>query len=282
MSAAALSADGHGRPLVLVSWDGRSAPLACIEPDAAPAFDGLLFDYSGHCGQRLVDVHGRDWPVLSQATECKGEIYAALAARLGAAAVRPEYVALLDDDVWIATSAINRALHLARLEGLDVFSPVLTHDSEYTHRWTLAQPNRLFREVDWVEVMMPFLRTEILLAMPPLLAGNVSSWGIDRYLVPTLQQLQGRTRTALVDAVVASHRRPVTSGMKRYRNGLTAAEEMAGLRERCIALLQRERPELVGGEWYRRVFERRHARTPWQRVHAAVGRALRHWLEAST
>jgi len=163
-----------------------------------------------------------------------------------------------------------------------VFSPTLMHDSHYTHRWMLTQPHRLFRDVDWVEVMMPFYRGDLFLAAREHLAGNVSSWGLDKYLWPTLQQLRGQTRTALIDAVTASHRRPITSGNKTYRTGRTAFDELQAMRELSLGLLQAQRPELVGSDWFRRIFQQRHVRTRWQQVLAGLGRPLRRWLDQST
>ena len=148
-------------------------------------------------------------------------------------------MALIDDDVLLEVSGINRALHIARCTGLDVYSPALRHDSVYSHRWTLHRSHRLSHPVHWVEVMMPFYRGALFMAGASHYAGNVSSWGIDKYLVPTLQQLMAMPNTAIVDAVQASHLRPISSGMKVYRNGLTAAEEAAKMRAHCLALGRR-------------------------------------------
>lgn len=269
-------------PLVLVSWHGTQTPLPCLHLDAAAQFEWVLFDYTGSQAPGERTVGGLSVTVLSAATECKGEIFQALCAWLQAQGRSPEYVGLIDDDVWIAVSDINRALHLARCEGLDVFSPTLMHDSHYTHRWSLSQPHRLFRHVDWVEVMMPFYRGDLFLAAHGHLEGNVSSWGLDKYLWPTLQQLRGQTRTALIDAVTASHRRPITSGERTYRTGRTAFDELRAMRELSLALLQAHRPELVGSDWYRRIFEQRHVRTRWQQLWTGLGRPLRRWLDQST
>ena len=274
--------EGPGRPMVLVSWDGSSTPWAMIHLDAAAAFDWVLFDYSGRAQPEVVTWRGQQAQVLSGSTECKGEIYQALGAWLQTRAQTPEYIALIDDDILLGVSDINRILHLARVEGLDVFSPVLTHDSRYTHRWSLQQPHRLFREVDWVEVMMPFYRGSVFVAAAAHFEGNVSSWGIDKYLMPTVQQLTQCTRTALVDAVVASHRREVTSGTKRYRHGLTAGQEREAMKQRCLALVQSHAPHLLDSAWFHRVFEQRHVRTRWQQLRAALGRPLRRWLDSST
>lgn len=270
------------KPLVLVSWDGASTPLAMIHLDATPEFDWLLFDYTGRQPAGPTELRGQRCTVLSGQTECKGEIYQALAEHLAASGSTPEYLSLIDDDIVLGVSDINRALHLGRCEGLDCFSPVLSHDSRYTHRWTLRQPNRLFREVDWVEVMMPFYRGALFMAGREHYRGNVSSWGIDKYLMPTLQQLGGWPRTALIDAVMASHRRPVTSGQKTYRNGRTAGEESAAMKALCQQLIAEQKPALQGSDWYRRIFVQRHARTRWQQLAYGLGRPLRRWLDQST
>jgi hypothetical protein len=139
----------------------------------------------------------------------------------------------------------------------------------------------LLRHVDWVEVMMPFYRGDLFLAAREHLAGNVSSWGMDRYLWPTLQQLRGQTRTALIDAVRASHRRPITSGMRTYRNGRTAVEEAQAMRALSLKLIA-DRPDLLDSPWFRRIFVRRHTRNGWQRLLAWLGRPIRSWLDQST
>nr|WP_316644326.1 hypothetical protein [uncultured Roseateles sp.] len=274
--------ENSNQPLVLVSWDGKSQPLLCLHLDAKPQFSVVLFDFSGTCSQTELTVQDLRCQVLSGATECKGEIYQALAAHLAAAPTLPEYVSLIDDDIIIGVSDINRALHLARATGLDVFSPCLSHDSHYTHRWTLQQGQSMAYPVDWVEVMMPFYRGPLFMAGAPHYEGNVSSWGIDKYLVPTLQKLMGMERTAILNAVVASHVRPVTSGQKTYRNGRTAAMESAALKAACIALIEREQPELKHSDWYRRIFVQRHSRSAWQRLVYGLGRPIRRWLERST
>ena len=267
-------------PCVLVSWDGADVPLRMIHRDAEPEFDLVLFDYSGRAAApEAASLGGLQAQLLSQATECKGEIYQALAAALRSEGRTPEYVALIDDDVMLGVSGINRALHIAHNLGLDSFSPALGHDSAYSHRFTLRRPHRVLHEVDWVEVMMPFYRGELFLAGAPHYAGNVSSWGIDQYLMPTLGKLGGMDKVAVIDAVMASHRRPVTSGGKVFRNGLTALQEKAAMRERSMALVAEQAPQLVGTEWYRRTFLRRHRGTTWQRISSAAARRVARWID---
>ncbi len=297
------------RPVVLVSWDGHSTPLALIHLDATPEFDWVLFDYTGRQAAGPRTLRGQSVTVLSAATECKGEIYHHLAehlaeplakpsADLPAAALDahpsasgstaasathaapPEYVSLIDDDILISVSQLNTALHLGRVERLDVFSPSLSHDSPFSHQWMRHQPNRVYREVDWVEVMMPFYRGDLFLAGRAHYRDNISSWGIDRFLIPTLQQLRGQTRTALLDAVMASHRRPVTSGGKVYRNGRTAWQERQVLRQASLDLIDQQQPALRQSAWFHRLFIARETHNKWQRLKRRLARPVADWLDA--
>lgn len=276
------------RPVVLVSWDGKSLPLAYVQLDAVPDFDWLLFDYTGSQPAGLRELRGQRVRLLSAATECKGEIFHHLAEHLAERQAErqdsggglPEFVALIDDDILLSVSQINQALHLGRCLELDVFAPTLSRDSAYSYDWTLSQPQTICREVDFVEVMMPFYRGEVFLAGRAQYRGNVSSWGVDWYLIPTVQQLTGRTRTAVLDVVMASHRRPVTSGGKIYRNGLNAMQEAMAMKQACLDRLRAEAPQLLQTEWHQRIFERRLGPTPWVQFKRRVRRKLRKWAGA--
>ncbi|UXH76671.1 hypothetical protein [Roseateles amylovorans] len=271
------------RPVVLVSWDGQSQPLGLVHLNATPEFDWLLFDYTGRQATGPRQWRGQSITVLAAATECKGEIYHHLAEHLileqAEGAATPEYVALIDDDILISVSQLNTALHLGRAERLDVFSPSLSHDSPFSHQWMRHQPNRIYREVDWVEVMMPFYRGALFLAGRDYYRDNISSWGVDRFLMPTLQQLAGQTRTALLDAVMASHRRPVTSGGKVYRNGRTAWQERQVLRQASLDLIDRQQPALRDTAWFHRLFIARETPNKWKRVKRRLARSVARWLD---
>lgn len=276
------------RPTVLVSWDGDSLPLGLVHQDAAPEFDWILFDYTGRQAAGARTLRGQPVTVLSAKTECKGEIFKHLSDHLAATAADaeagpwPEYVGLIDDDILISVAQINTALHLARSERLDIFSPSLSHDSPYSHHWMRHQPNRIYRELDWVEVMMPFYRGDLFMAARAHYQDNISSWGLDRFMIPAIQQLRGQTRTALLDAVMASHRRPVTSGEKVYRNGRTAWQERQILRQASIDLIAREAPHLITGPWYQRTFVHRETPNKWIRWKRRTARVVAGWLDESS
>lgn len=130
--------------------------------------------------------------------------------------------------------------------------------------------------------MMPFYRVDLFLAAAPHFAGNVSSYGIDKYLMPTLQKLMRMERTALVNSIAASHVRPISSGEKVFRNGCTGVMERARMRQACIDLIEAREPALKQTAWFRRIFLQRHDRTRWQQFIYGLGRPLRRWLEHST
>ncbi|MET0280330.1 MAG: hypothetical protein ABW278_04285 [Steroidobacteraceae bacterium] len=252
------------QPMVVYSWDGKSLPFDNLQLDTPPEFSWLLFDYSGTQTPGIRTLRGQQVLLLSGATECKGEVLSAVAEHLIAADVTPEYVGIIDDDVVISISQFNQALDLGRRARLDVFSPTLSPDSVVSHQWMVTQGRRTYREEDWVEVMMPFYRGSLFLAGRDFYRSNISSWGVDCYLIPTLQQISGETRTALLDTVVARHIRPVTSGHRVYKNGLMANQEMGALRDACIAHLQAQAPHLVGTPWFQRIFGPR-GQNSWQR-----------------
>lgn len=277
----------QGKVVVLISWDGKSQPLFCAHIDCLPNFDLILFDYSGKSKSKEVKViqqgaYTINAEVVSECTECKGDIFQALGKHFINEKELPEYIGVLDDDIVIAVSDINRAIHCAKVKNLDVFSPTLTHDSEFSHRWMLQQPHILVREVDWVEVMMPFYRGDLLMVAAPFFTGFSTSWGFDKFLFPMLQKLTGATRCGLIDAVAGSHFRPVTSQTKTYKNGLTASQEMAEMKKICIDFLHKNHADLTKTKWFDRLFIQKNVYTRTQKNIYRIGRPIKQWLARST
>lgn len=243
--------------LVVYAWDGRGEPLAPVRQDEPPAFAVLIFDYTGACG--VTEAGG--WPVLSCATECKGEIYREVHRHLAASvtvpecATLPEYVALIDDDIELAWSDLNRLLAIAAAHGLDSFQAALTPDSYHDHERLLARVRTTTpRALPWVEVMMPFYRTDLFMAGRAFYERSISSYGLDQFVMPALQKLLGLEQVAVIDAVALRHTRPITSDGKVFANGLTARQERDRQRRMARDLIIRERPDLIGTAWYLRTF----------------------------
>lgn len=240
------------RTLILISWDGCAPPLALIEPDAVPDFDILLFDYSGGSATACAKL-----PVqhrISQKTECKGQIFTAFRNYLDQSTDNHDYVALIDDDIAVNVSSLNKAIALATEAGLDSFSLSLTPDSFVNHPRFVARPGSMMRAMPWVEVMMPFYRRALFMAAGPYFEGSVSSYGIDQFVMPMVCKTTGMDSVALIDACSAGHHRPVTSDGRIYSNGMTAHRERIVLRQRCVADITTKNPELLATAWFYKTF----------------------------
>lgn len=231
--------------LVVVAWNGRGDPFALLERDAEPRFRLAAFCYTGSDHDPL-----DRWPVHAHSTQCKGEAFSALIADLAAADDDWRYVGFIDDDVALSISGINAMLADAGAAGHASFSASLSADSFLSHERFVTRPGGGKRAVDWVEVMAPFIRWEMLPAAAPLIAGNTSSYGIDQFVMPMLEQALGLPGTVIYDDVVMRHTRPITSDGKVYRNGLNADQERVLQRRRCLAWLRAHRPDLVFTPWW--------------------------------
>jgi hypothetical protein len=226
------------KSLIVVTWDGQAQPLNHIYQDTAPAFDFLVFDYSGK-GERnaLSDLAPSHF--ISIYTECKGQIITALYNYLLPLNVEKDYqyIGIFDDDQFISISAINQLLFIANIEKLDVFQPSISHDSFYDNRQFINKPGYQILAADWVEVMCPFYRMDLFYAFAPHCSENISGTGVDIYLVPTIQYLMGKTNTAVVHAVQIKHTRPIRTGKRVFSNGKTSVEEIQIMQLLCKTLL---------------------------------------------
>lgn len=240
------------RDLVLISWDGKSPLHQFVFFDAVPNFDLLTFDYSG-TGSKPAPIAANHF-FVSRQTECKGHIYQEASRFLEGSDVAYRFIGLIDDDIVLKISDINFLLHVSARFGLHSVAPALTHDSFFTYRHTLRQQERLFHPVPWVEVMMPFYRVDLFRMASPFYKHTISSWGLDVFVMPMFQKLANMERTAVIDAVAATHMRTIQSGGKIYSNGMTAIQEMERLRHLCIAHIQENKPELMSTEWFEKTF----------------------------
>lgn len=254
MTDATLTESGPLPPtLVVYAWNGRGQPLELVRQDEPRRFDLILFDYSGTVAAPAID----GIPVLSRATECKGEIYREVHRHVSGDPDRYAYVGLIDDDIALGWSDLNRLLAIAAEQGLDSFQAALTADSHHAHHWLIARPGQTLRHLPWVEVMMPFYRTALFMAGGDYYARSISSYGLDQFVFPALQKLLGLEKVAVIDAVPVRHTRPITSDDKVFANGLTAHQERVQQWRAARAQVARERPDLVGTRWYFRTF------SPW-------------------
>ncbi len=236
-----------GRSLIVFTWDGGS--LDHIDLNADPQFDILLFDFTG-CAIRP----DRDWAFLSQKTECKGDVLRVISRYLRQAGRKPEYIALFDHDIKACIDGINRLLEIARREKLDSFAPALSHDSYFSYPRFLKKPHSSIRKTRWVEVMMPFYRSELFLAAADFYERSITAYGIDSFVMPLFQKILGMDNVAIIDLVTVTHMHPVSSGSRCCSNGLTPYKERRLARRRCLEWLAANRPDLIGSSWYYETF----------------------------
>lgn len=237
------------RVLVFFAWNAASdLPLGGLIVDEPPCFQVALFDYSGTREQPLELVSVRvgsrltlACTTVSQATEGKGQVLWHIAKLLVDQARGLDYVGVMDDDVLVRVSDLNRAIALGSEHGLVTFQPSLARCSHVAHEFTLHQPNSAVRLVDWVEIMMLFVKTELFIRATDFFAASISSWGLDCYALPILAITEGfGSRHGIIDASLACHTRPLRSNAKTFSNGLTAHQELQSIKTMCVAHLNAE------------------------------------------
>ena len=130
-------------------------------------------------------------------------------------------------------------LHIAGIHGLDVFQPSIAKDSYFSHRRFVHRPGQMVTNIDWVEIMAPFYRQNLLMACEPYFNKTISGQGVDCFLMPVLQVLHQQTNTAIVHTVQIKHARPIRSHQRLYQNGLNNEQEIEIIRQASLELVQK-------------------------------------------
>jgi hypothetical protein len=245
------------KSIVVISWDGISTPLSYILKDTVPDFDLFIFDYSGQ--DNVSKLEGLQ-PVyyLSQKTECKGDILLGVYNHLIQHSVTDfKYIGLLDDDIFISFSDLNKLLFIANLEQLDVFQASLSHDSYYHHRQFIQKSGSVIMPTHWVEIMAPFYSSAVFFEAGKEFNRSISGTGIDVYLIPTIQVLLGKTKTAVIHAVSMKHCRPIRTDNRIFRNGKDNLTEIAELQSYCMDIVNRN-PTKFEPDFVRDVINRKY------------------------
>lgn len=199
----------------------------CVSPrqelaihfDCAPQFRFAFFDYSG-TGHRP-DCSASPTHAWSVKTHGKGELLRVCAGLIPEDA---DYIGVLDDDVHLRVSDINRLLFLGRLHRLDIFQPSLSHESDTNFPHLKNRPGTMIASTTFVEVMAPFFSRQAFEECRDLFSTNVSGWGVD--IVWSHRVLQRQGRLGIVHAVTASHLRPTQSQDWVMPNGEKPLDEM--------------------------------------------------------
>lgn len=245
------------KSIIVISWDGISTPLSYVLQDTPPDFDLFIFDYSGQDNaSQLEELQPAFY--LSQKTECKGDILLGVYNHLIQHSVTDfKYIGLLDDDIFISFSDLNKLLFIANMEQLDVFQASLTHDSYYHHRQFIQKAGSVMMPTNWVEIMAPFYSSAVFFEVGKEFNRSISGTGIDVYLIPTVQVLLGKTKTAVVHAVSMKHCRPIRTDNRIFRNGKDNLTEIAELQSYCMDIVNRN-PTKFDPNFVRDVINRKY------------------------
>ena len=227
----------ENKSIIVVSWDGINMPLHYLLQDTTPNFDLFIFDYSGNNNQsQLTSIPVKYYH--SQKTECKGDILQGIYNYCLQHNVNDfKYMGILDDDICISISDLNKLLFTATIENLDVFQASLTQDSYYHHRQFIHKPGYQILNTDWVEIMAPFYSSAIFFEAGKNFNRSISGTGIDVYLIPTVQRLLEKTNTAVVHAVQMKHCRPIRTDNRVFSNGKTNLIEIKELQKYCLEII---------------------------------------------
>lgn len=218
-----------GDLLVLATAQGRHAVIVdCRLPCRV-----VLFDWTGKGVPSDANPYG--FEVLSIATECKGHLIEEACRRL---ALPPagHYAGFLDDDVVIRFSDINALLAVARIHELIAAQPAVDYSSSLCseYQWLRRRSAISLHRVPLVEIMAPFIRSDLLSLALPFIAGIRSGYGFDRFALPLCADHLGHWRFAAVDLCPLSHIRPLSSVNRRFSHGLLSKQEEVLVRQRLM------------------------------------------------
>lgn len=145
---------------------------------------------------------------------------------------RYRYIWFPDDDLEADRATIEAIFANMRRLDLHIAQPALTLDSYFSHLPFLRCSSFEFRLIDRIEVMAPFMRTDVVARMLPLFKNSMSGFGLDSLW--TRLAPRNLRRSAVFDALPVRHTRPVGTHLatEMLKSGRTAQEEYDQLASR--------------------------------------------------
>ena len=146
--------------------------------------------------------------------------------------LRYDHVLFLDDHVSVDCGRLNQLFRLCREHNLALSQMSLTPESSCNWEELYHQSGGEMRDVSAVEIMMPVFSRAALAHLAPTFAESVSGFGLDLVWGDLTRRAGGRV--AVVDAVQATHARPVDQTGGAYysylrANGINAKAELWAL-----------------------------------------------------
>lgn len=133
---------------------------------------------------------------------------------------RYRYVGFFDDDLLADAATLSAMFVLADRHGAKIAQPALDRRSFYTYACLLHHPGFTLRHVNYIEMMCPVFRTDVLLAIAPLFHLGFES-GID--LLWSAAAHRDPSDFAVIDATPVLHTERV--GGAKAANGFTGKRD---------------------------------------------------------
>lgn len=143
---------------------------------------------------------------------------------------RYDYIWLPDDDILTSCQTINEMFRMMARYDLAVAQPSLRRDSYFTHFIFNRCPGFLLRFTNFVEIMVPCLRADVLRTICADMKETRSGFGLDYVWC----RLEGHThrKCAILDGIEVCHTRPVGVHLRgeMQKQGILPEDEEARLR----------------------------------------------------
>lgn len=186
-----------------------------------------------------------------------------------------DYFWFPDDDIEARAEDIAQLIDIGREHDLALFQPALDRRSYYSHLITLRNSSFTLRYANFVEIMAPVLRKDLLARALPTMASTRSGFGLD-FLWPQIAgEIAGDASRAcaIIDAVQVTHTRPVGGALHAFMKASGGAPALDELAQTVQKVQGRAKAQIKGVPTQRiRVLgaiDRQGARIPgWQAAHA--------------
>lgn len=120
-----------------------------------------------------------------------------------------DYIWLPDDDLNTTVDNLNQFFALCQQYQFDLVQPALTVDSYYSHAMLLKIQGSIYRETNFVEIMMPCFSQKAFQLCWQSFQENKSGWGLEFLWYAILAQHQ--YKMGIMDITPVHHTRPVGS-----------------------------------------------------------------------
>lgn len=183
-------------------FDVAHIAFDAIPEDFNPSLSKMFFHKKGFKHHILYDIFTKDW------SEVLDEY---------------EYIWLPDYDIeFTDIESIHHLFQEAKKHNTNICQPSLSHDSYYSFGLVLNKKGHTFRRTNYVEVMCPLFRTDVLKNLLWTLKLTYSGWAQDAVWAKELNY-EG---LGIMDSVIVKHRKPIESQYWILPNGINADKEL--------------------------------------------------------